>query len=151
MGPLMCWDIYMDAYHRRIRLFESLQKIRDLAKSSDWNIEWDLEKQLLTEQKVILVTDVSLRIRFASSNLYEMNGYNAEDVIGKSPRIFQGELTEVETRQELREAIIKRIPFQGSIVNYRKNGTTYNCLVEEYPVWSKAGKLAHFIAFEKVA
>lgn len=150
-APLLCWDIFMEGYYRKMRLLESLQEINEMAKRSNWNVEWDIEQQLLREQKIILVTDLSLLIRFASQNIAEMNGYSAEEVIGKSPKIFQGEETAVETRNKIRKAIVKCIPFQGCIVNYRKDGTTYNCVVEEYPVWNKQGNLVNFIAFEKVA
>lgn len=150
-GPLLCWDIFMQGYKRKMLLLESLQKINKIAKGSNWNVEWDIEEKLLREEKIILVTDLSLLIRFASQNIVEMNGYNSEEVIGKSPKIFQGKGTTVETRNKIREAIIKRIPFHGSIINYRKDGTPYNCLVEEYPVCNKKGKLVNFIAFEKVA
>jgi PAS domain S-box-containing protein len=129
----------------------SLQKLKKLAQQQDWKMEWDLEKQLLVQQKVILVTDVAQTIRYASDNLAAMNGYTPNEVIGKSPKMFQGADTPANTRKEIREAIIRRIPFRGSIVNYRKDGTPYDCLVEEYPVWSTAGELVNFIAFEKVA
>lgn len=151
LGPLLCWDIYMEGYHRTMGLLDSLQKLKKLAKSSNWNVQWDIEKELLTEQKIILVTDVSLLIRFASTNILGMNGYSVEEVIGKSPKMFQGKDTAVQTRAEIRDAIVKEIPYHGSIVNYRKDGTPYNCLLEEYPVWSRRGKLVNFIAFEKVA
>jgi hypothetical protein len=65
--------------------------------------------------------------------------------------MFQGRDSSPQTRQEIREAIIKRMPFKGSIINYCKNGSPYNCLVEEYPVWNKTGELVNFVAFEKIA
>jgi hypothetical protein len=65
--------------------------------------------------------------------------------------MFQGKDTDPETRKEIREAIIRRIPFKGSIVNYRKDGSPYDCLVDEYPVWNKSGVLVNFVAFEKIA
>lgn len=150
-GPLLCWDTFIQGYHHKMRLLESLQKLNKFAKGSNWNLDWDIEQKLLREQKIILVTDLSLLIRFASQNIVEMNGYSSEEVIGKSPKMFQGKETEREAKNKIREAITKRIPFHGSIINYRKDGIPYNCLVEEYPVWNKKGKLVNFIAFEKVA
>ena len=134
-----------------MQMLDSLQKLNKLAKTRRWKIEWDMESQLLREEKIILVTDLAQVIRFASYNLKDMNGYAPREVIGKSPKLFQGEGTAAATKAEIRQAIIKRIPFSGSITNYRKDGSPYQCLVEEYPVWNKEDQLVNFIAFEKVA
>ncbi len=131
--------------------FFERNKMDRLAKRSNWKLEWDLEGELVKNEKIILVTDPAQVIRFASYNIKEMNGYAAKEVIGKSPKMFQGEATASHTRTEIREAIEARIPFSGTILNYRKDGSPYQCLVEEYPVWNKEGALVHFIAFEKVA
>ena len=130
---------------------ESFTQLHQFAANHSWQIQWDLSKFIVAEQRVVIVTDPAQIIRFASDNMQAMNGYTAEEVIGKQPKIFQGKETDPLTRNEIREAIIRRIPFKGEIINYRKNGSPYNCLVEEYPVWDKSGKLVHFIAFEKIA
>ncbi|MEJ7912840.1 MAG: PAS domain-containing protein [Chitinophagaceae bacterium] len=150
-GPLMSWDIYMYMYQRKMQQMESLHGIKEMAKKHQWKVEWDLEKELVHKQKVILVTDLSLSIRYASSNLLEMNGYNPGEVVGKNPRMFQGPDTAVETKNQIKEALLNQVPFHGSIVNYRKDGSPYDCIIEEYPIWNKSGHLVHFIAFEQVA
>lgn len=150
-GPLMCWDIFMESHFRRMQQAEGLCQLQGFAAANHWRIDWDLPKLLLNEERIVLVTDPAQVIRFATPNMLEMNGYTADEVIGRQPRLFQGKDTDPETRRQIREAIIRRLPFKGSIVNYRKDGTPYNCLVEEYPVWNKGGNLVHFIAFEKIA
>ena len=150
-GPLMCWDIFMDGYNRRMAMVDSLKELNGFAEKNKWQHHWNFEKKLLGESKIILITNTSLTIEFASANLVEMNGYEPLEVIGKSPKIFQGKETSVETRKQISEAIVKRIPFTGTLINYRKDGTPYHCIVEEHPVWDSRGKLVNFIAFEQVA
>jgi PAS domain S-box-containing protein len=150
-GPLMCWDLFMESHHRRLLQADGLIGLRQLARNHQWRIDWDLPRLLLAEERVVLVTDTAQVIRFATPNMAAMNGYEVEEVIGKSPRIFQGKDSDPETRSQIRDAIVRRIPFKGTIINYRKDGAPYNCLVEEYPVWNKGGSLVHFIAFEKIA
>lgn len=148
----MCWDIYMDAYQRMLRCGDDLQQIKKLSEAKRWKkSSWDLEDEVLRQQKIVLVTDTSLIIRFASSNLQEMNGYLPGEVIGRTPKIFQGPQTEEEERWRLREAIRQRVPLRAVITNYRKNGSLYRCQVEEYPVWNGEGELVNFIAFEQAA
>lgn len=147
----MSWDLFLDAHLRRLREAEGLRLLTEFATAHNWRIDWDLRRLLLAEEKVALVTDTAQVIQFATPNMPDMNGYEVEDVLGKTPRIFQGPATEPEMRRQLGEALVYRLPFKGSLLNYRKDGSTYHCLVEEYPVWNRAGALVHFIAFEKIA
>jgi PAS domain S-box-containing protein len=150
-GPLMCWDLYMDILCRRMSQAECLGEVRAFADTHQWRIDWNLESLLLQEERVVLVTDTAQIIRFATSNMVGMNGYQPGEILGKSPKMFQGKDTDASTRAGIREAILRRIPFKGSLINYRKDGSAYNCLVEEYPVWNRSGELVHFVAFEKIA
>ena len=147
----MCWDFFMENHLYRMNLAEGLIALQGFAEQNHWRIEWDLEKLLLADERVVLVTDPAQIIRFATPNMTAMNGYLVDEVLGKRPSMFQGEGTDPETRKQIREAIVRRLPFKGSLVNYRKEGVPYHCLVEEYPVWNKGGQLVHFIAFEKIA
>lgn len=150
-GPLMCWDFFMESHFRRMQQADSYVQLTEFAQARDWRVDWDIKKLVLAEQRVVLVTDPAQIIRFASANIIGMNGYVAEEVIGKQPKIFQGADTDPETKKQIREAVIRCIPFKRNILNYRKDGTPYNCFVEEYPVWNSSGLLVNFIAFEKIA
>jgi PAS domain S-box-containing protein len=147
----MCWDLFMESHFRRLMQMESLQEVKSFAQQKHWRIDWDLEQLIVGEQRVVLVTDTAQVIQLATSNLITMNGYSPKEVVGRQPKMFQGADTEPEVKQQIREAIVRRIPFKGSILNYRKDGTPYRCLVEEYPVWNQCGELVHFVAFEKIA
>jgi PAS domain S-box-containing protein len=150
-GPLLCWDFFMESHHRRMQMADGLSQLRLFAQHHQWRMDWNLEKLLLREERVALVTDLAQVILFATPNLAIMNGYTATEVVGKQPKMFQGKDTCPETRREIREALIRRIPFKGTVINYRKDGSPYNCLVEEYPVWNRQGALVNFVAFEKIA
>lgn len=151
-GPLLSWDIFIEGYHRQIALLDDLNAIKAIGASGQWKEQFDLEHALLRQRKVIVVTDLQLRIVFASSNMPDMNGYEVADVLGQTPKIFQGEATDRASLQAIRNAIDARAPFHGSIVNYRKNKTIYHCEIATFPVFSdKSGELVNFIAFENIA
>ncbi|HEX2609340.1 MAG TPA: PAS domain S-box protein [Flavisolibacter sp.] len=150
-GPLHCWDFYMEAYHRRLRQAEDIQQLEQLSREEEWDVKWNWKQKLVRESKVILITDLQQVIHFASYNLAGMNGYQPLEVIGKKPKLFQGPETEAAVRASIRNAIENRIPFHGTIMNYRKDGSLYRCEVEEHPVHNRNGEVVRFIAFEKVA
>ena len=80
-----------------------------------------------------------------------MTGYREDEVVGKSPKMFQGPETSSVVREEIRLAIKSHEIFEKTILNYKKNGETYFCTINAFPVFNLKGKLTHFIAFEKAA
>ncbi|WP_244913950.1 PAS domain-containing protein, partial [Methylobacterium frigidaeris] len=54
-----------------------------------------------------------------------MTGYSAGEIIGSTPRILQGPLTNRAVLDRLRSDLEAREYFQGAAINYRKDGTTY--------------------------
>lgn len=144
----MCWDIFMEGYHRRLELAADIQQLALLSNRQSWQHELDLEHQLIWLNRTVVVTDTGLNIVYASSNIYNMNGYTSDEVIGKKPSLFQGKETSAETKLFIRNSIEQRVPFETSIVNYRKNGDTYLCRLEEYPLYNHKKALVNFIAFE---
>jgi PAS domain S-box-containing protein len=77
----------------------------------------------------------------------KMNGYVEEEVIGRSPKMFQGH-SSVLTSSKIRTIQLQQ-PFEQTVVNYNKNGEIYICLIKGFPVFNIKGKLSHFIAFER--
>ena len=151
-GPLFSWDIYMDAYNRRLQRAQDFNALKQLARTARWRQDdFELEKKVIQEGKVVVLTDLNQVIVFASANLREMNGYDPQEVIGNTPRMFQGRNTSDLDRKKIRDALTAHQPIVTTIDNYRKDGTLYTCHVEEYPIWNTDGKVVNFIAFEKIA
>lgn len=150
--PLLCWDIVQEACYQRVKHKVDLNAIAAIQSQNNWHQFAILpEAALLWENKVILITNDRLNIEHATQNLYAMNGYKPKDVIGYSPKMFQGKATSLLTRGYIKSAIEKQEPFQTSIANYRKDGSIYLCKIEGYPVFNQKGTLVNFVAFEEAA
>ena len=80
-----------------------------------------------------------------------MTGYNSEEIMGKSTKIFQGILTSEITKTNIRQAINHKLPFKEIILNYKKDGSTYLCEIEAIPKFDKRGEFLNYIAFERIA
>lgn len=148
--PLMSWDIYSNYYQEVKAQNADFSLLIDLKTLYNWDLKLDLFDELQNND-AILITNKDLRIEFASQGVLAMTGYLPEEVIGKSPKIFQGENTSKEKRNIIREAISAQQPFEAVILNYRKNGETYDCHIRSFPIFNTKGKLSHFIALEKAA
>lgn len=148
--PLISWDFFGDFLQSLHKDLSDLSALKSMSVSHKWESDFDFEDEL-HNQNVIVVTDPALKIVFASHNMVQMTGYESEEVIGKTPKFFQGTKTAQLTNREIRNAIDRQQPFEKVLVNYRKSGEPYDCLIKGFPVFNKKGELSHFIAFERVA
>src|SRR5262245_60739755 len=78
----------------------------------------------------IIVTDATIEepgphIVFVNEAFTRMFGYEAHEVLGRNPRMFQGPATERPVLDRLRAALVRGEPFVGGTVNYRKDGTAF--------------------------
>jgi len=146
--PLLSWDFYGYFYQNMSGNITDLNELHLMAVENKWIFETEM-KDRIDKDTVIVVTDTDIKIVFSSRNIIRMTGYNQEEVIGKSPKIFQGISTSKETLVEIRKAIEASRPFEKTVTNYRKDGTPYECYIKSFPIFNLKGHLSHFIAFER--
>lgn len=78
-----------------------------------------------------------------------MTGYEPDEVIGQSPRIFQGPSTDRATLDKIRRAIEKNESIDVEIVNYTKKKHAYWVEISLSPVFDEDGNCTHYVAIEK--
>ena len=148
--PVLSWDFYAENLERIKSAEEDMIALMSIVSSNSWNIDTDvLDENLKINKNVVVVTDTNLNIVFATKNIWEMNQYHPNEILGKTPKMFQGSKTSKSTLKIVSEAVKTNTPFEVTIVNYRKDGSTYNCWIHGQPVFDKKGKVVNFIAFEK--
>jgi PAS domain S-box-containing protein len=147
--PLLSWDIFGEQYQKICALFSDLTDFNVLARKNNWKGTADIKRALLEKDQIVVVTDPELNIVKASRNIYDMNGYTQEEIVGLKPKIFQGPDTCASTTRYISRAIKERKAFETTVLNYRKDGSPYKCWIKGEPVYDKKGKVVHFIAFEK--
>lgn len=101
----------------------------------------------------IIVTTAQLErpgpeIIFANAGFSRMTGYAVEEVIGKTPRMFQGRGTRREFLDHLKRNLSMGMPFLGDTINYRKDGTPYEVEVRISPVRDSKGVVTNFVAVQ---
>ena len=148
--PLSSWDFYAQIFDKSCKTEEDINSLVQLSKNNAWNFNSLIfeEKRKSTEH-VIVVTDVHLNIVYASQNIWEMNRYHPNEIIGNKPKIFQGEKTCKNSLKIISNAVKEKKSFETTIVNYRKDGSTYNCWIKGEPIFNTSGEIINFIAFER--
>lgn len=140
--PLISWDFF-GSQNFEINKFNAIQK--------QWKSKVNFREINAQSKLEIIITNVNQEIVFASQGINAMNGYQPFEIIGKSPKIFQGKLTSDESKNNIRKAIQNELPFKEVVLNYRKDGTSYLCEIEAFPKFDVNGDFVNYIAFERLA
>ena len=92
-----------------------MDRFRKFAESSDLSI-------MLTDSKI---DPPGPKIIYANKNLINVTGYFLEELLGKTPRILQGEYTDRAVLDKVRACLVDGVPFSGVTTNYKKDGTPF--------------------------
>ncbi|AWI25314.1 PAS domain-containing protein [Flavobacterium pallidum] len=149
-GLLLSWDIFSVHLQKIYGNTSDVKQLESLAKQNRW--DFDLKNvRGITYDTVIVVTDPDIKIVFSTTNIAAMTGYEPSEMMGQSPKMLQGKSTSKSVARTIRKAINNQQPFEATVVNYRKDGTPYDCVITSFPIFDSKGRLSNFIAFENAA
>lgn len=102
----------------------------------------------------VVITDANIEaggpyIVYANPSFERMTGYSAGELIGKSPKILQGPLTDRSVIEEMRLCIRTGKYFEGTTINYNKAGHPYNVEWSISPIKDQRGFIQYFISVQK--
>lgn len=89
------------------------------------------------------------RIIYVNPAFERLMGYQADEVIGQNPSLLQGEDTDMQTRQQIREAMRDGKRIRTQILNYTKQGQPLWLDINIVPIHNEDGRLAYFAAIER--
>ena len=132
---LLCWDIVTEGVARQKEFKKDLHAIAQIMKINHWHVGLDrsVADCLSWENKTILVTNPALQMILASENIYPMNGYSQEEVVGRHPKMFRGEATTAASKFKIKTAAQHQEPFLCDIFNYRKDGRCILAILKDIP------------------
>ncbi|WP_434222563.1 PAS domain-containing protein [Limnospira platensis CENA597] len=115
-----------------------------------------IEQQLLQlswvatqTDNAVIICDCDGYIEWVNTGFVTITGYFFDEVQGRKPGSFlQGADTNPDTILEIANALKQHQPYQGEILNYRRNGEAYWLSISITPVFDKWGNLTKFIAVE---
>ncbi|HYW32576.1 MAG TPA: diguanylate cyclase [Gemmatimonas sp.] len=102
----------------------------------------------------VMITDALLdppgpRIVFVNAAFERMTGWSAAELKTLTPRIMQGPETDRTTLQRLRSSLVNGEPFQGSTVNYRRDGSPFIMEWSISSVKAADGTARYFVAVQR--
>jgi diguanylate cyclase (GGDEF)-like protein/PAS domain S-box-containing protein len=102
----------------------------------------------------ILVTDIGSEskapeIVYANPAVCEITGYSADELLGQSPKMFQGPDTDPTVMHQLRRDLDGGRPFNGQTINYRKDGTPFTMEWSISTLIGESGDPEYFMAVQR--
>ncbi len=88
-------------------------------------------------------------IRFVNPGFTALFGYQPSEVIGKTPRMFQGPKTDERVLNSIDRNLKKNQTFIGETINYRKDGSEFVLQWEIYPLKNDEGVVTHYLAVQR--
>lgn len=139
---------------RRISQLSDVQRSLDAEASARQQAE--VQNRLLAEAvsqmgDCVIVTDCMLdhpgpKIVFVNDAVCHTTGYQREELIGRSPRILQGKRTDRELMKRLRQELSAGRSFRCQLVNYRKDGSTYDAELFITPMLDVENRCTHYVS-----
>jgi len=114
-----------------------------------------LESAVTTTNDAVLITEAEPidepgpRILYVNPAFTRMTGYTLEEVVGKTPRILQGEKTDRASLARIRTALKTWQPLRVDTINYRKDGTEFWVEMSIVPIADKNGEFTHWVSVHR--
>lgn len=103
---------------------------------------------------LVVVTDTSLegkgpRIVYVNQAVVDRTGYSREQLLGRSPRIFQGPETDTQARRRIAQALSNAESVTEELVNYTREGEPYWVEIQIRPLRDAEGQHTHFVSTQR--
>ena len=151
--PIPCRD-HMAALPYEGESFDgSVGILRDVSDEVERREELETKTRALNEAPVgITITDPDRPdnpMVYVNDRFVEMTGYDREYAVGVNCRFLQGEDTDPEPVDRLREAVDAAEPASVELLNYRKDGTPFWNRVSIAPIRDADGSVSEWVGFQE--
>lgn len=141
---IMEWTINQDG---QLELSGTIQDITDRK-----NYEREIQQLSLVAKytsNCVVITNKNKKILWVNDSLLELSGYKLEEIVGKSPKLFQFEKTNMETVALINQSLERNQKISGvEILNRGKYGNEYWLELNIVPINDEFGELNGYIAVE---
>jgi PAS domain S-box-containing protein len=147
------------ALARRRALGEAQVTFALIAPSSNTDRSFELLRLLgeavdhLTD--IVFITEahaidgIGRRIVFVNRAFSEASGYDALDVLGKTPSITIGDGTDRAALERLERTLRETKPVREDLLKYRKDGSPYWVELQIIPMFDESGQHSHWISIQR--
>ncbi|MGJ7461998.1 putative bifunctional diguanylate cyclase/phosphodiesterase [Halomonas sp. MA07-2] len=111
-----------------------------------------LERGIEATPNGVIMADATrpdMPLVYANDAFYVLTGYGPEEVLGRNCRFLQGPDTDANVVATIRQAIAARQRLEATLLNYRKDGTSFVNHLSLSPVFDEQGFCTHYIGIQQ--
>lgn len=114
-----------------------------------------LETVIIQSRDSIIITEADSdedqipKVIYVNPAFSNMSGYESQEVIGKSPNLFNGPNSDSNELQKLLDAIKSKEECQIETISYTKNNEEYWISFSMIPVYNEENQLSHWISIQR--
>ena len=126
--------------------------IRDVTDRQDVQAQMRLQQMSMDAalDGIVIVDakDNGFPITYVNRGFSKMTGYASQQVLGRNCRFMQGEETDPEAVNQLRNAIRQGESCRVTMLNYRRDGSTFWNDLQITPMHNSAGEVTHYVGVQ---
>ena len=103
------------------------------------------------ESMMVTTAEAGYPVIFVNPAFTELTGYEAEEVMGKTPALLQGPKTDDSVLEKVYRNLAEGKIFHGKTVNYRKDGSEFMMEWKIIPIRNDKEEITHFLAVQREA
>lgn len=108
-----------------------------------------LSRAIEQSPNTVVITDTDGRIEYVNPKFSELTGYSADDVLGKTPSLWQSNETPDAIYDELWGNIKDGEEWHGELLNKKKDGSFYWAAETNSAIRDENGKITHYILIQQ--
>ncbi|MBC7423648.1 MAG: PAS domain S-box protein [Ferruginibacter sp.] len=145
--------LLLDKHNKPVRMIGAM---RDISRQKEEDHRLKLLESVITNASdSVIITHVNCiddsdhTIIYTNDAFTKMTGYSKEEVIGKTPKLFQGPNTNKAELKRIKKAIKRWDACEIEVINYKKNGEEFWNNIAISPVADSTGSFTHWIAIQR--
>ena len=119
---------------------------RDISKRKQMEDELRIAATTFDSQDAILITDRDANILRVNQAFQDMSGYNADELIGKNPRIIKSDRHDAAFLQTIKSALLNSGKWSGEIWACRKDGEDFPTAVTITAVYDDHQQVSNYVS-----
>ena len=96
----------------------------------------------------IIITDLDARIIYVNPAFTRHTGYDANDVIGRNPRLLKSGKTSEATYRAMWSELVQGQPWRGEVINLTRAGEETVDLLLIHPLRDATGAVTHYLSYQ---
>ncbi|NMF88867.1 EAL domain-containing protein [Aromatoleum petrolei] len=108
-----------------------------------------LSRAVEQSPSLVVITDRNGRIEYVNPSVTRVTGYEAHEVLGKSPRMFSSGNTPARIYKDLWASLCDGKVWRGELLNRQKNGELYWAHMVASPIRDAHDRITHLVAVKE--